>query len=363
MKKFLNYIFVLAFVFLSVQNILATEYGQVVRIQCERTGQYLAFDADNDVDGTNKIIVINDADDNGLWIVKGALQTPVSVDNPYDRWSCVLGDIPNAIGYDARLEHLKTGLDAHIGVPDPDATGHVMPHTYNVGPDKQEDSSAFYYYSVALNSQDAKQIAMSNEYLCAVGGSVVLFTQDSIVDTWNIIPVAQVTDDIRDLQGEALLAALDFGSTSTSTPDPDPNQPVSDHLIEDVTALIDFYNNETTYSAIIKNAFTALVSEPDLNERINIVQALDQNTMSYNNQKIAVFGSITHTTIPELTDCINSLLIQSKAELISLENDRQVLDSELTIINNDLTTAGATSVTDLTTKVDQLVAALDNLWE
>jgi len=352
-RKITNFILILVLNFLAAQSVSASNYGQVVRIQCERTGQYLSFDPNNDPNADQRIMASDTADDNTLWIIKGKLEAPVDGSNPYDRWNCVFNDPLPADGYEARIEHLTTGLDAHFGNFRSEVTDRTYPYFFNVGPDKVADSSAVYYYNIVLNLHTTKRILISNEYVSIYTNNEAIITQDdvSLVDTWNIIPVYTMTEDQKTLQGQALLDDL-----TTPIPAHDVNQALCDQLIEDVTALIDFHDNETVYSQAINSAFAALVAEPDINERINIVQGLGANTTSYNDQKTTIFGNIVHATTDELTIHINDLLTQNKTRTIELEDEVATTDQELTA-------AGASSITDLTSKVDLLVAGLDSLWE
>ena len=369
MKKFVNFVSILLVTFLFTQCISATEYGQVVRFQCDRTGKYLSMDPTVDANGEYKIILQGEANDDTLWIIKGKIDAPVGVGNPYDRWNCVFGDTVPINGYEARIEHVITAYDARFGDYQPSIGGHTNPYSFLLGQTKISDSGAIHYYNFVLNLNGENKILLSNEYLCEYdeySPSEAILTQDAVVDTWTIIPVYMMTDDLRTTEGQDLIDVLSGGPTSSGH---DENQDITDCLIEDVTAIIDFYNNETTYSQEVKSAFTALATETDINQRISIVQGLEPHTISYNDQKAAVFGNIIHPTTLELITCINDLLTQNKTRTINLENDKQTLTGEkqaltdeITTVNNDLGAVGATSVPDLTGKIDQLVTGLNALW-
>jgi hypothetical protein len=190
---------ILALGLMIAQSLSAANYGQVVRIQCERTGKYLSFDSNNDPSGSKKIVLSTQADNNSLWIIKGPLNAPVSGGNSYDRWNCTFGVATATNNYDVRLEHLMSGMDAHFGnyYPAAASAGRVYPYNYNVGQDKIQDSSAIHYYNTVLNLHNEKKIIVSNEFLCEYTTNEAILTQDPVVDTWNIIPVYTMTDAQR----------------------------------------------------------------------------------------------------------------------------------------------------------------------
>jgi len=370
---------VLSVGFLVSRSLEGAQYGQVVRIQCERTGQYLAFDPAVDENGEYKVILQDDANDDTLWIVKGPLSAPVSETNPYDRWNCVFGQDTPTSSYDMRLEHVILAYDAHFGDYLPDLTGHTNPYTFKLGTNKLTHSDAFHFYNVVLNLHGEKKIIISNEYVCADDSGDAILTQDATVDTWNIIPVYMMTDDLRTVEGQDLIDAL----KGTGGPEGhDENAPVADCLIEDVTALIDFYNNEITYREAIRATLDAIAAETDINNRISILEGLEPSTTSYHDQLTMTFGNIVHPDVPELTTCINDMLIQNQTKTMdletqkmNLENDNQILNDQLATTNADLTAAtdelatvsadlsavGATTVPDLASKVNQLLTMLASL--
>jgi len=375
MKKSIKLLPIISLFFLITQSmsIQALEYGQVVRFQCERTGQYLSFDPTVDANGEYKIILQDEPNDDTLWIIKGSLQGPVSESSPYDRWNCMFGDEVPASGYDARIEHVIVAYDARFGEYTPEVTDHTNPYSFKLGTTKLEDSGAIHYYNIVLNLNGEKKILISNEYLCALDNNDAALTQDATVDTWNIIPVYMMTEDQKMLEGQDLIDALKTGTSPADVSE----QMLADHLTEDVQGLIDFYNNEVAYCQEIKNAFAAIAAETDINVRLSIAQGLEAHTMAYNDQKAVIFGTIVHPETFELIQCIQDSLAQNKVNITDLEADiaylnnekatlegeKQALNDELNMISTDLSSVGATSVPDLTDKVNQLISMLSALWQ
>ena len=375
MKKNLKIISIILISLLISQSIIAVQYGQVVRFQCDRTGQYLSFDPAVDTNGEYKVILSDQTTDDTLWVIKGPISGPVDGANPYDRWNCTFGNDVPASGYEARIEHLLLGLDARFGDYLPEETGqHTNPYSFLLGQTKIGNSGAIHYYNIVLNLHGENKMLISNEYLCASSDSHdAIVTQDATVDTWTIVPVYAMTEDQKDLAGQDLLDGLTTGTVSVGNSE----QELADHLTEDVSALISFYNNEIAYCQEVQNAFATMAVETDINVRISIAQSLEAYTTTYNDQKATIFSAISHPVMSELVQCIQDGLGQNKINITdlqtiitslesakaTLEGEKQVLTDELNTISTDLSAIGATSVPDLTAKIDQLVSALTALWQ